>query len=66
MFHDVANDEYVNPRKLGTNSMEQSILGKLTVAHLISKFLSFNGTRRFITVFKSPHLHSILSQMNSV
>jgi len=42
------------------------LLEKLTVIHLVKKFLTFYGTQRSITVHKSPALFPTLSQMYPV
>jgi hypothetical protein len=46
--------------------MELGLLEKLPVVQLLKNFPAFYGTRRFITVHKSPPLVPILSQINPI
>ena len=46
--------------------MKQNSSRKLTVPHLVKRFLALYGTRRFITALKMPSLIPILSQISPV
>jgi hypothetical protein len=63
-FRGIADSSLTNAVKLIPGNRE--LFEKLTVTQLLNKFPDFQVTRRVITVYNSPPMDPVLSQMNPV
>jgi hypothetical protein len=55
MFFDDAIDIFATSRRIELTTWSRVLLEKLAGRHLVKKFPTFYGTRRFITAFMTAH-----------